>query len=97
MTDTISPELMARFLAVARAIDGVLITEHGPRSALSAPPPWDAPLAAGQARYGPGPLFDLWALICAIETLRVAWTGKAGPAVEVAEIEDGAGEPKGNA
>jgi hypothetical protein len=79
----IQPELMARLQAVARAIDDVLIAEHGPRSALKAPPPWDASLSAGIERYGAGPVFDLWALCCRIEALRIAWTGRPGPAVEV--------------
>jgi hypothetical protein len=81
MSDSVSPELMTRLLEVARAIDGVLIAEHGPRAALKAPPPWNAPPAAGIARYGAGPVFDLWMLCRAVEALRVAWTGRAGPAV----------------
>jgi hypothetical protein len=78
----IQPELMARLQAVARAIDNVLIAERGPRSVLKAPPPWDASLSAGIERYGAGPVFDLWALCCRIEALRIEWTGKPGAAVE---------------
>ena len=83
---SLQPELASRLLAVARAIDNVIVAEHGPRSRLRAPPPWDAPLADGVARYGASPLFELWALCRAIEGLRIAWTGKSGPAIEAATV-----------
>lgn len=85
----IQPELLHRLQEVARAIDNVLVAEHGARSHLRAPVPWDAPLAAAVARYGPGPVLDLWSLCRAVEALRIAWTGKAGPvAAEVAPEPD---------
>lgn len=82
----IQPELMTRLFAVAHAIDNVLVAEHGPRSRLLAPPPWDAPLSAGVAKYGEGPLFELWTLCRAIEGLRLAWTGRSDPVVTPAEL-----------
>lgn len=77
----VQPELLHRLQEVARAIDNVLVREHGPRSRLKAPPPWGTPETEVLARYGPGPLFELWCLCNAIEALRVAWTGAAGPLV----------------
>jgi hypothetical protein len=81
----LQPELATRLLATFRAIDNVLVAEHGARTLLKAPPPWDAPLSDGIARYGPGPVFNLWALCRAVEGLRLAWTGKPGPAAIVEE------------
>jgi hypothetical protein len=80
----IQPELTTRLFALARAIDDVLIASHGPRARLKSPPPFDAPLSDGVARYGPGPVFELWAQCRAIEALRVAWTGKPGAVVGMA-------------
>jgi hypothetical protein len=85
---SVEPELQSRLLALARAIDNVLVRAHGPRSALKAPPPWDAPLTAGIERYGPGPVFELWALIGAILELRAAWTGMPIPTVEALVLEE---------
>ena len=75
-------EFASRMLEVFRAIDGVLINEHGPRSRLKAPPPFGTPPPQALARYGPGPLFELWLLCNAVERLRIAWTGKPGTPVE---------------
>lgn len=89
---TIQPELMTRVLAVARAIDNVLVANHTIRATLKAPPPfgsfspdgqWEpTPIAAGVARYGESPLFGLWLECRAVEALRVAWTGKAGAPIQ---------------
>lgn len=83
----IQPEFMTRILALARAIDDVLAANHTLRAALKpGHPPFDGPLSAGVARYGEGPLFGLWAECRAVETLRIAWTGYAGPAAIPAEL-----------
>lgn len=84
----IQPELTTRLLEVARAIDDVLVANHTLRASLKpGHPPFDAAIAAGLARYGPGPLFALWLECRAVEALRVAWTGRSGPAVAAAADE----------
>jgi hypothetical protein len=83
---SVEPELQARLFAVCRAIDDVLVAAHGPRSALKpGHPPFDAPMAEGVARYGSGPVLDLWSLLAALNELSRAWTGRPFPVVEATD------------
>lgn len=87
----IRPELASQLRDVFRAIDNVLVREHGPRSRLKAPPPWGTPEPAVLARYGPGPIFELWCLMDAINTLRTAFTGRSTPPVQMEEPDEAPG------
>jgi hypothetical protein len=85
---TVEPELQTRLLALGRAIDDALIASHGPRSALKAGhPSFDAPLVEGLRRYGPGPVFDLWVRLAALNELSRQWTGKPFPVAGAPTIE----------
>jgi hypothetical protein len=82
-THALTPEL-------SRAIDDVLVAGHSQRHWLKAGhPPFESSLAEGMAHYGslPGAAFDLWTMCRAIEKLRLAWTGQAGPAAVPGPIE----------
>ena len=90
MTDTIQPELAARLLDVARAIDNVLVAGHAQRHWLQPGHPPFRPaetgdrgtdatdvLAAAVSHYGgPSAALDLWIMCRAVDALSVAWTGK---------------------
>lgn len=84
----ISRELATQIRDVFRAIDNVLVRAHGPRSRLKAPPVWGTSEVEVLARYGPGPLFELWCLCDAINRLQVAFTGKAAAAIEAFDEPD---------
>ena len=90
----VQPELATRLLAVARAVDDVLVAGHAQRHWLQpGHPPFrsaeagdrgsDATdvLAAAVAHYGGHPCaaLDLWFMCRAIDALSVAWTGKGLP------------------
>ena len=80
---SVEPELQSRLLAVGRAIDDALVASHALRAALKpGHVPFDASLAEGVRRYGEGPVFALWAELCALNALSLAWTGKAFPVAE---------------
>ena len=84
----INPELAAQIRDTFRAIDNVLVRAHGPRARLKAPPPWGTPEPAVLARYGPGPLFELWCLMDAINRLQIAFTGRSAATIEAIDEPD---------
>ena len=89
----VQPELAARLLDVARAIDNVLVAGHAQRHWLQPGHPPFRPaetgdrgsdatdvLAAAVAHYGgPCAALDLWIMCRAVDALSVAWTGRAFP------------------
>jgi hypothetical protein len=78
----VSRELATQIRDTFRAIDNVIIRAHGPRARLKAPPVWGTPEPEVLARYGPGPLFELWCLLDAVNRLQLAFTGKGASAYE---------------
>ena len=83
--ELMQPEFSTRLLGLFRAIDTLLADHHTLRASLRAGPPlgayengvWrPAPLEAGVARFGAGPMFGLWVECRDVEALRVVWTGK---------------------
>lgn len=92
-------DMTHRLQAIAKATEEILVSAHGLRSNLKPdhPPFWTnqgdlsreenerTSIAAALTHYGPGPLFDLWTMLRAVEGLSIAWTGKR-PTVEAMVI-----------
>jgi hypothetical protein len=81
------PNRIAWLLAMARAVDNVLVAALPPRSRLVAPPPVGSPLPAHVARYGAGPVSEVSILLDKIAIMGVLWTGKLDVAAQVAPEE----------
>lgn len=82
---------------VFRAIDDVLVAGHTLHHALKRghvpfgrfeDDRWIAtPLAEGVARYGNSLPFAIWQMLRAVETLRIAFTGKASQQIDLGQDE----------
>lgn len=84
-------DMTHRLQAVARAVENTLVAAHGLRSDMKpGSPPFRTDqgdlgreendrvsIAIALKVYGPGPLFNLWTMLRAVDALSVAWTGKA--------------------
>lgn len=76
-------------LASSHGLFHDLARHHETKGTVSPPPFWVnqgdlsqvenelTSIAVALKQYGPGPLFNLWCALRAIEALRVTWTGKA--------------------
>ena len=73
-------DLPRQLQRMSKAIDEVLIADHGQRRWLKDTVPLDGTYADAVRHYGgPGVGLDLWCMCAAVEKLRIVWLGSNFP------------------